>query len=98
MNFALDYGQVQSTLLHELEIPYGVLDENGVLLWANARFKEIVDTKLASKGIANLFPELTKEQLPVGNQKSVCHISYKDYKFRRNYQGLLLKAFRKKMI
>lgn len=96
VNFALDYGQVQKSLLHELEIPYGVLDENGVLLWANARFKEIVDTKLASKGIANLFPELTKEQLPVGNQKSVCHISYKDYKFRAELSRIVVEGFSEK--
>ncbi len=96
VNFALDYGQVQKSLLHELEIPYGVLDENGVLLWANARFKEIVDTKLASKGIANLFPELTKEQLPVGNQKSVCHISYKNYKFRAELSRIVVEGFSEK--
>ena len=96
VNFALDYGQVQKSLLHELEIPYGVLDENGVLLWANARFKAIVDTKLASKGIANLFPELTKEQLPVGNQKSVCHISYKDYKFRAELSRIVVEGFSEK--
>lgn len=96
VNFALDYGQVQKSLLHELEIPYGVLDENGVLLWANAKLKEIADTRLAAKGIANLFPELTKEKLPVGDKKAVCHISYKDYKFRAELSKIIVEGFSEK--
>ena len=29
INFGLQYGQIQKKLLHELEIPYGVLDSSG---------------------------------------------------------------------
>lgn len=76
VNFALDYGQVQKSLLHELEIPYGVLDENGNLLWANAKMKEIADVKAAERGIANLFPELKKEQSAVRRCKGCRNVSY----------------------
>ena len=35
INFGLEYGQVQKKLLHDLEVPYGVLDASGKLMWGN---------------------------------------------------------------
>lgn len=96
VNFALDYGQVQRSLLHKLEIPYGVLDETGALLWANAKMQEIADTKLAAKGIENLFSELTKDKLPSDGEKTICNISYKDRDFRAELSKIVVDGFSEK--
>ena len=33
VNFAIEFAQVQHNLIHDLEIPYAILDETGKLLW-----------------------------------------------------------------
>ena len=42
VNFAIEFAQVQHNLIHDLEIPYAILDETGKLLWANSCMKEIM--------------------------------------------------------
>ena len=51
VNFALDYGQVQKTLLEELKVPYGVLDEHGRFLWVNHQLKELTVTSPIMKSV-----------------------------------------------
>ena len=39
VSFATQYGQIQKVLLRELELPYDMLDEEGRIIWTNARFE-----------------------------------------------------------
>lgn len=93
VNFALDYGQVQKALLHELEIPYGVLDENGRLLWANAKLKEITDIRAGSKGIQHIFPDLTADKFPDDGEKNVIEMAYEHYYFRVELSKIIVDDF-----
>lgn len=81
VNFALEYGQVQKKLLQELDVPYGVLDEEGRLLWANDKLKQLIDIRVAAKGIQHVFHEITPNQIPY-EDKNLVSVHYENYIFR----------------
>lgn len=66
VDFATEYGQVQRTLLREFDVPYGLLDDTGRLVWCNEQFQEAVGSIPARNVfISQLFPAITREKLPV---------------------------------
>ena len=66
VTFATHYGQIQRQLLHELEIPYALLDESGKIVWTNDSFEKVCNIKSGyKKSIMTLFPEINKEDIPV---------------------------------
>ncbi len=71
ISFATQYGQIQKTLLYELEIPYALLDFDGRIIWMNEKFCEIVgkDQKYR-KNILNLFTELNQNVLPKDKEEN----------------------------
>lgn len=65
IDFATEYGQVQSTLLKEFDVPYALLDEKGRILWSNETFKQAAgDDYARNMSISQLFPSITKEKFP----------------------------------
>lgn len=65
VTFATEYGQIQKTLLHELDIPYALLGEEGKIIWMNDAFRAITRKQPDySRGIHTLFPQISKELLP----------------------------------
>lgn len=83
IQFAANYGQLQMNLLKELDIPYGVLSEDGQLLWGNDKFLEvIVNKKAARRGIANIFPEITYSKLPKLPENKTVHVQAGDRYYR----------------
>ena len=82
VNFALEYGQVQKSLLFDLQIPYAVLDEQGHLLWANKTFHEMTEEKFSLKSIEHIFPEITKDKLPSGEDKAIIPVSFANGYYR----------------
>lgn len=93
VNFALEYGQVQKNLLFDLQIPYAVLDEQGHLLWANKSFHEMTQEKSSVKGIEHIFPEITKDKLPTGEDKAIIPVSYENGYFRAELSRIALEDF-----
>lgn len=86
VRYAADYGKVQKQLLREMEIPLGVLDMEGHLLWANDAFVDIIrDERAGRRNISNVIPELTPELFPEGEMDGEIHVEIDD----RNYRGLL---------
>lgn len=69
VDFAIDYTQVQKKLIKGLELPYGLIDKNGKILWKNTALHHILED-VNCKNIADAFPEITKESLEfVGDEK-----------------------------
>ena len=65
VNFATQYGQVQSSLLKNLDLPHALLDESGKIIWANVAFERLLDKeKEFNKPITHYFPAITKDRLP----------------------------------
>lgn len=93
VNFALEYGQVQKALLYDLQVPYGVLDEQGHLLWANKSFRELTEDKSGVKGVDHIFPEVTSDKLPKDQDKVIIPITFKDSYFRAELERIVLTDF-----
>lgn len=79
VSFATQYGQIQKVLLRELEIPYAMLDETGKIVWTNEAFERIVHKEKGyRKSITSLFPSVTKERLPVDQDRVEMDILYEN--------------------
>lgn len=64
IDFATQYGQVQSKLLRELELAHVLLDDAGKIIWTNEAFEKITHKdKGYRKSISSLFPAVTNEKL-----------------------------------
>ncbi len=82
IEFSAEYAWIQKQLLAEMEVPYGLTDEEGRILWANDAMKEILKEKKAlRKSLPSLFPEVTKTELSAAEESHV-HTVYGDRKFR----------------
>ena len=64
VGFAADFDQSQKNLMASMELPYGIADEAGRLLWTNRAFSAVIrDEKSARRSRTVLFPEITEEGL-----------------------------------
>lgn len=64
IDFATQYGQVQSKLLRELELAHVLMDDAGKIIWTNRAFEEITHKEKGyRKSISSLFPVVTSEKL-----------------------------------
>lgn len=83
VEFASNYGQMQMSMIKEMDIPFGVLSEEGQLLWGNDKFLEvIVNKKAARKGISNIFPEISYGKLPKIPESKVVHVQAQERYYR----------------
>ncbi|MCI8599629.1 MAG: DHH family phosphoesterase [Lachnospiraceae bacterium] len=94
LSFATQYDQIQRKLLRELAIPYGLLDEDGKVLWANTAFFEVSgkSKKSLHKPITHFFPEFAKEMLPQedSEENKTIRFSYEEKDFRVNVQKVYM--------
>lgn len=94
VSFATQYGQIQKVLLRELELPYAMLDEEGRIIWTNARFEEVVHKEKGyRKSITSLFPSITREKLPDEEDEVSFSIAFED----RNYEVRMRKISMREM-
>lgn len=70
ISFATQYGQIQSRLLRDLELPSALLDENGKVLWTNKAFEEVIHKpKGFNKDIRLVLPAISKDKMPSVEQE-----------------------------
>ncbi|MCR5676029.1 MAG: DHH family phosphoesterase [Lachnospiraceae bacterium] len=70
ISFATEYGQIQKTLLRQLDLPSALLDETGRIVWTNLAFERTVHKDAGfSKSITSLFPSVTADKLPVAGDE-----------------------------
>lgn len=70
ISFATQYGQIQSRLLRDLELPSALLDENGKVLWTNKAFEEVIHKpKGFNKDIRLVLPAISKDKMPSAEQE-----------------------------
>ena len=79
VSFATEYGQIQKRLLRELDLPHAVLDDSGKIVWTNIAFERVVhQEKGFRKTIFSLFPSITADKFPQGNEEVSYKIDYED--------------------
>lgn len=83
ISFAVQYGQVQKNLMREFLIPYALLDAQGRFMWTNDKFTELTGKdKRYRKSVTTIFPELTIEKLPKGDNVTEIHTVYNERNYR----------------
>lgn len=81
INFATQYGQIQRTLLRDLELPHVLMDEEGRIIWTNAAFEQVVHKEKGyRKSITTVFSTITKEKLGF-EQDAEMELSYEDHEY-----------------
>ena len=82
VSFATQYGQIQKTLLRDMVIPYALLDEDGRVIWSNLAFRSAIHSEKGfSKSITYVFPTITRDKLPQGDQEAEIEISFEDSEY-----------------
>lgn len=83
IDFAANYSQVQKGLLKELSVPYGLIDDNGKIIWLNYRMKEILGKeKEQKKSIMAIFESIRKENLPGDEEIKEIYLSFNGRDYR----------------
>ena len=83
VKYAANYDKIQNRLLKDLIIPYAIVDLNGLTLWANEAFLNIIgDDKCVNKSLFKYFDELNVEILPTKKLTSEEHITYNGINYR----------------
>lgn len=83
VRFAADHGQLQHIFLKQMDVPYGILDAEGHLVWGNDELMEIIRYERVARGsIKDIFEDLSLESLPdmVGAEEQ--HIVHGKEKYR----------------
>ena len=94
VRFAADYGQVQKQLLKELSLPYAILDIDGHLLWGNDEFIDVIENERAARrSIMNIFPEITRDNLPHVEKDTILHVAFHDRNYRLVMRRTIAKSF-----
>ena len=94
ISFATQYGQIQKRLLRELEVPYALLDDTGKVVWTNQAFENVIhQPKGYSKSIMSLFPSITKDRLPNGEdvEETQYELSYEGKEYIAKFRKISLK-------
>ena len=76
LSFAAQYADIQFEALRHMTGPYGILDENGQVMWANDGLLEVVGENIRDKNIGTYMPEIRGGLSAV--EHSQLHIRYKE--------------------
>lgn len=88
ITFAAQYGQVQKQLLHQLSVPYALLDDKGRFIWLNEQFGNVINNeKVYGKSVAGIFPSINQNLIPENEKAVRTEIAYGE----RDYQVELKK-------
>ncbi len=83
IEFAVDYAQVQKSLLRELAVPYGLVDTEGNLLWTNKEIEVVLgDEVVRQKNIYDIFEDLSVDALKLEEDSRELFIRYNDRDYR----------------
>lgn len=95
VEFSAEYSWTQKQLLTDLELPYGMTDENGRILWGNTAFSEVLGEekplKVTKKNIMTIFPEITKEVLKLNEGIAVLHAECNGRKYQIRLKAVYMK-------
>ncbi len=81
INFATQYGQIQRTLLRDLELPHVLMDDDGRIIWMNMAFEQVIHKEKGyRKPISTVFSAVTKDKLEF-EQDTEMEIAYEDHEY-----------------
>lgn len=89
VEFASDYAQVQRTLLEDFKVPYGLLDENGHIIWLNKAFKRMMKKEnIYRKSIFSVFTDIDEKVFETEDEDFDSYIRYEDRDYHVEFHKL----------
>ena len=85
INFGLHFGQVQKKLLHELDVPYGVLDRSGKFMWGNDALVRMTGSMPFQRNIQEVFSNVDIKKIFDMKDKCYMEITYEDRIYRTEF-------------
>ncbi len=86
LDFSQRFGGVERDLLDEMSLPYGYVLPDGRIAWMNRMMCELSGREASChKMISSVFPELTVEKLPEGEESVALEFTYEE----RQYQAVM---------
>ncbi|MCI9569728.1 MAG: DHH family phosphoesterase [Lachnospiraceae bacterium] len=83
VSFAADYSWSQKKLLSSMELPYGIADLDGRILWTNQAFAAVIkDEKSSRKNLTALFEGITPQTLQEMEDSLEVHSPYASERYR----------------
>ena len=92
VDYSLEQGKIQKELLHELEIPYAILDTDGHIMWANNMFHDtigVAHNKRIKKPVDSYFSELMPEIID-GSESVDINVDYNDRKYKASIKRIYM--------
>lgn len=81
INFATQYGQIQRTLLRDLELPHVLMDDDGRIIWMNVAFEQVIHKEKGyRKPISTIFSAVTKDKLDF-EQDAEMEIAHEEHEY-----------------
>ena len=95
MGIATEYGEMQNTLLKELQIPYAIVQEDGKIIWMNHQFEEVLHrNNMGDLYIQKFIPEFTKENFPKEeNEKVQIEVIYDEKEYNAELHKISLEEY-----
>ncbi len=97
VNFGTQYGLMQRRMLYELDIPYGLMDESGKILWCNQLVQDMLeDDDIKHKNIMDIFPDIQPEffhmeeepnEFQIEHQEKIYKIVLKEISFKESLES-----------
>ncbi len=89
VTFAAQYGQIQKTLLYELDLPYAILDSTGRIIWTNRVFEKITNKGRGyKKSVTTIFPQITPDKLPNESDEAEIKITFEEKIYKANFKKI----------
>jgi Predicted signaling protein consisting of a modified GGDEF domain and a DHH domain len=87
--FATQYSQLQRVLLKQFEIPYGLLDSDGRILWMNEEFLSVTHKEKGyRRSISTIFSEIEKSKFPEDGEQKNIYIDFEEKIYRVSLQQI----------
>ena len=92
VQFATEYDQVQKELLRELDLPYAILADDGLILWCNNAFEKTLHVRHTERHrIHTLIPRLTTEVMPLTDEEeAVLRVTFEERELRAKMHRIAL--------
>ena len=82
IEFASSYAQMQKMLLDEFTVPYGILDDQGRILWLNNSFSELVGKENYRKPLNSVSEEFEKFKIIQGRTSQEQTVAFQGKVYR----------------
>ena len=95
IEFAVQYGMVQNTLLRELAVPYAMLLDDGRMVWKNEQFEKILGKRHSRElYLSKCMPELNRSIFPREENDVVeMDVYYEDREYKAELRKVSVAGF-----